>query len=384
MIYTAPPIPSSADTNWLIVSAPAMPPSGATGNSRCSGWLPRIRSNIASRLLMLILFIPFPERLFRRLGHFTLPIPGIEPVVDCKRHMKQEPSPCLPGGMIQARVRQYPVHRLHGRLLDHRCIPFPDDHLSPFIQLLVNVDLHRTYVRAGTAQCRGERQVRILFPIEIWRQDGPDGAPHCGMIAVPAAAPVDRTGIKTSGATDTFQRISEIGTTQVNAPAIVHEHHMHLLPRPGPSEVTRIGGDRLPRCAARQQAQKNTQVPSFRDQLLDAHTGDMHIRQVCAHVCVAFVSAYDELTRFRHGEVDTGQGHPSRQEFLAEMQPGRMRQEFRIGVATGRTQVLVEDLADLFLFLMDAGEDDMTRRLACQLDDTLAQVGVDYVNSLFM
>ena len=48
-------------------------------------------------------------------------------------------------------------------------IPILHDDLSPLIQLLVNIDLHRTDIGAGPAQGRRKRQIRILLHIQVGR-----------------------------------------------------------------------------------------------------------------------------------------------------------------------------------------------------------------------
>src|SRR5258708_13164980 len=66
------------------------------------------------------------------------------------------------------------------------------------------------------------------------------------------------------------------------------------------------------------------------------------------------------------------------------MQSGRMGQELGIGIPGRSAQVLVKYLADLFLFFMDAWQDDMTGWLAGQLDDAFAQVGVYHFYTLLL
>ncbi len=61
-----------------------------------------------------------------------------------------------------------------------------------------------------------------------------------------------------------------------------------------------------------------------------------------------------------------------------------MGQELGIGIPGRSAQVLVKYLADLFLFFMDAWQDDMTGWLAGQLDDAFAQVGVYHFYTLLL
>ena len=71
----------------------------------------------------------------------------------------------------------------------------------------------------------------------------------------------------------------------------------------GPVEVRRVGRDRLAGGRAGQQSQEHAQVLRPRDQLLDAHAGDVQLGQRDAQVGVAFVRADDEAAGLGDGEV---------------------------------------------------------------------------------
>jgi hypothetical protein len=105
---------------------------------------------------------------------------------------------------------QYPIHGFHRHRFAGSGIPFLHDHLAPFIELFVDIDLYRTDIGAGTAKRRCEGQVGVFGPVEIGGQNGADRAGYCRMIAVATAAPIDGTGIETGGTADTFQRVAEI------------------------------------------------------------------------------------------------------------------------------------------------------------------------------
>src|ERR1700743_292957 len=141
------------------------------------------------------------------------------------------------------------------------------------------------------------------------------------MIAMPTTTPVDGTGVETSRAADTLERITKILAAQMNATAIVDEHDIHLLPFARTPEMTGIGSDRLPRGATSKQTQEHSQMTALRDQLLDTHASDMHIREMCAHIGIAFVGTNDELSRFRDSEIYAGERDTTRKKFFPEMQP---------------------------------------------------------------
>src|ERR1700678_3566584 len=135
----------------------------------------------------------------------------------------------------------------------------------------------------------------------------------------------------------------------MDAAAIVDKDDVHFLSWPGPAEMTGIGSDRLAGSTTRQQTQKNTQVPPLRDDLFNTHTGNVYIGQVSAHIGIALIGTYDEFPGFGNGEVNTGKRDTPRQEFLPEVQPCGVREELRIGIAGGGTQVFVKYFADLLL-----------------------------------
>src|SRR6185437_70377 len=155
-------------------------PSGSGGSSRGAGWLPWTVPRILSRLLrvailldsfmlLFVFFVPITEGLFGRRGHVTLAIPGIKPILDAERYVQHKPPARFACGMICAGMREHPVHGLHCGRLARGGIAFLYDHLPPFIELLVNVDLHRADIGAGAAKCRGKRQVGIFLHVQIGR-----------------------------------------------------------------------------------------------------------------------------------------------------------------------------------------------------------------------
>ena len=112
------------------------------------------------------------------------------------------------------------------------------EYLSPFIELIVDVDLNRTYIAARTAERRCKWQVGVLFHIKTRREDGTDRACDCIVITVPTTASVHRTSIHARTASDAFQSALKIFTFQSLASAIVDQNDMHRLSGPWFPEVT--------------------------------------------------------------------------------------------------------------------------------------------------
>ena len=69
------------------------------------------------------------------------------------------------------------------------------------------------------------------------------------------------------------------------------------------------------------------------------------------------------------------------EELLAQVDPRGLGELLGIGQPRRRSQLLVEELADLLLLLVDGGHDDVTGRLLGELDDAFAEVRVDHLDA---
>ena len=75
-------------------------------------------------------------------------------------------------------------------------ITFVHQLLPPAPKLFVNVDFDGAHVGAGTAKRRSKWQVGKLLHVNVRRKNGPDRTRNGRVVAVPAAAAVNRTSIK--------------------------------------------------------------------------------------------------------------------------------------------------------------------------------------------
>ena len=134
--------------------------------------------------------------------------------------------------------------------------------------------------------------------------------------------------------------------------------------------------DLLPGRRARQHAVEGGQVFERRDHLLDAGDRDVHLRQRGHHAAVALVGDDRDRAGLGHQEVAARDAEVGAEKMPAQ-HLARLARE-RLGVGQARAVVVLgEQVRDLLLVLVDRRRDDVRRRLLRQLDDVLAQVGLD-------
>ena len=142
----------------------------------------------------------------------------------------------------------------------------------------------------------------------------------------------------------------------------VDDHDVALVRRPrrvGAAKVCAVGGDRLAGGRACEQAQEDAGIRGGRDQLLDAHAGDVQRRQGGAEIGVALVGADDDRAGLGDGEVDAGQPGLGREEALAQVGACGAGQAQRIVLTLGRAEMLMEQFADLAALEMDGRHHDV-------------------------
>ena len=95
-----------------------------------------------------------------------------------------------------------------------------------------------------------------------------------------------------------------------------------------------------------------------------------------------FVGADHEGALAGDGHVHARHGRIGAQEVLAHALPRGMGQVGGVAGAGLGTDLLVEQLADLLLLQVDGGHHDVRRRLFAQLQNALAEVGLDALDTL--
>ena len=133
---------------------------------------------------------------------------------------------------------------------------FRRQHLPPFPQLVMDINLYRAYITAAAAERRSKGKIRVFFGIKIRIENGSDRSGYRGMITEAPAAPVYRAGIEAGCTADTFEAVPEIRFTEDSGTAVVHNNDMEFLAGLGFVKMTGIGGNRLPGGTAGQQPEK--------------------------------------------------------------------------------------------------------------------------------
>src|ERR1700683_5311733 len=80
---------------------------------------------------------------------------------------------------------------------------------APSIDLLMDVDLDRTHIRATAVQCRGEREFAVLSNLKGGHHDDADGPHISGAVTQPTASAIHRTSVHACRAANAFQGVPE-------------------------------------------------------------------------------------------------------------------------------------------------------------------------------
>ena len=201
-------------------------------------------------------------------------------------------------------------------------------------------------------------------------------------IGMPADLPKDRAGVQARPAADTVQRLGQRRLAQGAAPVIQEDQvtlarrEAGVLLRFWAADQTGVDGHLLPGGRARQQGEHHCQVIQRRQQPLHAHQGDMHPGQGGDHAPIALVGQYDQGAALGDAEIHAGNADLGLQEDLAQGAAGGVGHGGDV-FGVGDAQFFGEKLPDLLAAQMHGGGDQVGGRLAAQLDDVFAQVGLD-------
>ena len=148
-----------------------------------------------------------------------------------------------------------------------------------------------------------------------------------------------------------------------------------------PLDETHEGAYLLAGGGARQKLQEDLQVGRARQQFFDAHQRHVNPGSAGAKADVAFVFDQDYGAGLGHHEVGAADAHVGGQKRLAQHLAGGGGQLFGAGVGAG-AELFVEEGADFLETLVDRRPHDVAGGLARQLDDVLAQVGLEDLDPL--
>ena len=159
---------------------------------------------------------------------------------------------------------------------------------------------------------------------------------------------------------------------------------VQIVRTPSPGAERRVNAEILPRGGPRQQPQQAGRVLQRRHHFLDAGQRDMYFRQGLGQIAIALVGHDHAAAGFGNQEIGAGDADVRRQEPLPQFAP-RLRQNVPpLGKHPVRRQIRVRQ-AELCLPILAVQVkrrgDDMARRLVPQLDDILAQIRLDRLDS---
>ena len=170
-----------------------------------------------------------------------------------------------------------------------------------------------------------------------------------------------------------------LGVANPLGAAVVDEDDVHGLGRGARlAEVGGVGGGGLSGAGTAEHALEHGQAVVVGDDLLQADGGNVELRAGGGHVGIALVGAYHDVARLGNAEVGTGHAGLGGEELVAQRQ-ARPVGEIR-GVVVAHVVAdafLLEELAHVVVAQVDGGHDNVAGLLPLQLDDALAEVGLD-------
>ena len=147
-----------------------------------------------------------------------------------------------------------------------------------------------------------------------------------------------------------------------------------------PGRKGRVGGDLLRRGRARKQAQDGRGVFQRRHHLLDAGDYDVDFGQGLGQIAVAFIGDDHGRPGLGDEEIRAGDTHIGLDKPVAQHRPRFVQQILGLVEPPGRVETRVsvaEGVGDLLYVQMNRRGGDVAWRLAAQLKDVLAEIGLD-------
>ena len=244
-------------------------------------------------------------------------------------------------------------------------------------------DPHWADLLAGPAERAGLGQHMLVGQVGL-EQRGQDRADRAGVdpaIGVAADRLINWAGIQAGPAANTHQRFGILAAHNLRA-AIVEQHQVELLgavalARAGrAADDTGVDAELLAGGRAGQHLQHHAEIIHRLDDSLDAHHRHMDTRHAGGQAGVALILDDRDRAAGRHAKVHPADAHIGLQKALAQSHP-RSRGHSRDVVGLGHAQVFVEQIAHLLAGLVNRGGDNVRGRLTGQLNNVLAQVGLN-------
>ena len=193
---------------------------------------------------------------------------------------------------------------------------------------------------------------------------------------------VDGTSVHAGTTANTFQSLPVLRVGDSIAAPVVKQHHVHLSPRAGLPEMRGEAGRWLACATAAEQPLEDGERVVVGDELLYTHGHDVELRHGGRHIRIALIGADHDVAGLRHTEVAAGESCLCFFKFMAQALTGTVGEVGRVAVAfLGTDSLFFKTFGYLFLCDVDGRHDDVCRLAVHELQDTLAEVGLYYINS---
>ncbi len=214
-------------------------------------------------------------------------------------------------------------------------------------------------------------------PMEERSHHQPDRAGVDVTEDVAADLPVRRADVGAGGAADAVERLAELGPVGHRAAAVVDEDDVHLVARRGAGDEGGVGGEALGGGAAGEEADLGHRVVEGGYQLLDPGQHDVDGRQGGAEAAVALVGDHHHGAALSDEGVGAGDAHAGGEENLAQFVAGNADLLGDVLAGDVPLQRLGEDVAYLLAGKVDGWDDQVAGSLPLELENPLAEVGLD-------
>ncbi len=253
-------------------------------------------------------------------------------------------------------------------------------------QQVVQRDPHRAGVVARAAERRHERQLARALALHALQQRGQHRADRARVgraVGLAAHAAPHRARVEAGAAADAVERLLQVRAEQGRAPA-VEDHQVQLLGAVGlagrarPGDQVDVAGRVVADRRHRQDLQDVRGLVPVAHHPLHPHHGDVDARQGGHQARVALVLDDADRPGLGHAEVDPRDADVRAREHLAQAACARGPPAPRGRSAAPSRSRPSKHLAHLLLVEVHRRGDDVARVLAGQLQDPLAEVGLDH------
>ena len=258
--------------------------------------------------------------------------------------------------------------------------------LTPMAHHLGQRDADRANALATSAESRSIGKMSSLVDADQrWCQHRTHRSRIDPSIGMTSDCLINRAVIHARPTSNTSQHVLKTGAEHGGA-AVVEDDDVVALGAVDVARAARAGRERrvdrhvLPGRRAGEHAQELRRVLERRHELLDRGEDDMRLRQDLRQIAVALVRDDDRGAGLGDEEIRPGDADIGGEEPLAQHGARLAEELHRLGQVAPRVERLVhppEVLLDLRRGDVHRGRDDVRGHLAAELDDVLAEVGLD-------